>query len=42
MKKLAFLLLVGERYHDERPWFLPWSPNVSGAGRILQMLHAAK
>ena len=33
---------VGERYHDESPWFLPWSPNASGAGRILQMLHAAK
>lgn len=29
---------VGERYHDLDPWFFPWSPNASGAGRILQML----
>ena len=30
---------VGERFHDASPWYLPWSPNASGAGRILQMLH---
>lgn len=29
---------VGERYHDENPWYYPWSPNASGAGRILLML----
>lgn len=30
---------VGERYKDDDPWFLPWSPNCSGAGRIIQMLY---
>lgn len=29
---------VGERYRDDCPWFLPWSPNCSGSGRIVQML----
>jgi len=29
---------VGERYKDDDPWFLPWSPNCSGSGRIVQML----
>lgn len=29
---------VGERYKDDDPWFLPWSPNASGSGRIIQML----
>ena len=29
---------VGERFHDASPWYFPWSPNASGAGRILQML----
>ena len=29
---------VGERYHDANPWFYPWSPNASGAGRIVLML----
>ena len=29
---------VGERYKDDDPWFLPWSPNCSGAGRIIQMI----
>ena len=33
---------VGERFHDASPWYLPWSPNASGAGRILQMLHAGE
>ena len=33
---------VGERYHDANPWYLPWSPNASGAGRILQMLLDAR
>ena len=33
---------VGERYHESNPWYLPWSPNASGAGRILQMLRAEK
>ena len=31
-------LYVGERYRDDEPWFLPWSPNRSGSGRIVQML----
>ena len=31
-------LYVGERYRDDEPWFLPWSPNCSGSGRIIQML----
>ena len=29
---------VGERYHDSNPWYYPWSPNASGAGRIVFML----
>ena len=33
---------VGERYHEANPWYLPWSPNASGAGRILQMLQMEK
>ncbi len=32
--------MVGERFHDANPWFLPWSPNASGSGRILLMLDA--
>ena len=31
-------LYVGERYHDANVWFYPWSPNASGAGRIIMML----
>ena len=31
-------LYVGERYHDANPWFYPWSPNASGAGRIVLMI----
>lgn len=31
-------LYVGERYHDANVWFYPWSPNASGAGRIVMML----
>ena len=31
-------LYVGERYHDANAWFYPWSPNASGAGRIVMML----
>ena len=31
-------LYVGERYHDANPWYYPWSPNASGAGRIAMML----
>lgn len=30
--------LIGERYHDCDPWFFPWCPNASGAGRIVQMI----
>ena len=33
-------LYVGERYHDANPWYYPWSPNASGAGRIVMMLLA--
>ena len=29
---------VGERYHDATPWYYPWSPNASGAGRLVMML----
>lgn len=29
---------LGERYRDDNPWYLPWSPNASGSGRIIQML----
>ena len=29
---------VGERIHEQSPWFFPWSPNASGSGRILIML----
>lgn len=29
---------VGERIREESPWYFPWSPNASGAGRIVQML----
>ena len=34
---------LGERYRDDNPWYLPWSPNCSGSGRVIQMLleHAA-
>ena len=35
-------LCVGERYCDNDPWYLPWSPNASGSGRIIQMLLEAK
>ena len=28
---------VGERYCSSDPWFFPWSPNASGAGRIVLM-----
>lgn len=28
---------VGERYCSSNPWFYPWSPNASGAGRIVLM-----
>ena len=31
-------MYMGERYRDDEPWFLPWSPNCSGSGRIIQML----
>lgn len=31
-------MIVGERYRDDNPWYLPWSPNCSGSGRIIQML----
>ena len=31
-------LYVGERYHDANVWFYPWSPNASGAGRIIMMI----
>lgn len=34
--------LVGERYHDANPWYFPWNPNASGAGRMLQMLNDEK
>ena len=33
-------LYVGERYHDANPWYYPWSPNASGSGRIVMMLHS--
>ena len=33
---------VGERYRDDNPWFLPWSPNVSGSGRLILMMLEAK
>lgn len=29
---------VGERFCSVNPWYFPWSPNASGAGRIVQML----
>ncbi|MBR4653295.1 MAG: acetylxylan esterase [Kiritimatiellae bacterium] len=29
---------LGERYRDDNPWYLPWSPNCSGSGRVIQML----
>lgn len=32
--------LVGERIHDENKWFWPWSPNASGAARIVLMMLA--
>ena len=31
---------VGERYCSTNPWYFPWSPNASGAGRLVQMLLA--
>lgn len=30
--------LVGERIHEDNAWFFPWSPNASGAARIVRML----
>ena len=27
-----------ERYADNDPWYGPWSPNVSGNGRMILML----
>ena len=32
--------LVGERIHNENKWFWPWSPNASGAARIVLMMLA--
>lgn len=29
---------VGERIHDQTPWFFPWSPNASGSARLLKMI----
>jgi len=29
---------VGERISEVSPWYFPWSPNASGAARILKML----
>ena len=29
---------VGERIHEETPWYYPWSPNASGSARLLKML----
>ena len=29
---------VGERIHEDNPWYFPWSPNASGSARILKML----
>ncbi len=30
--------VIGERYQAADPWLYPWSPNASGAGRIVQMI----
>ena len=27
-----------ERFHEDNPWFVPWSPNASANGRLLSML----
>ena len=27
-----------ERFHEDNPWFIPWSPNASANGRLLTML----
>jgi hypothetical protein len=27
-----------ERFHENDPWFTPWSPNASGNGRLIIML----
>ena len=27
-----------ERFHEDNPWFVPWSPNASANGRLISML----
>lgn len=27
-----------ERFHEDQPWFVPWSPNASANGRLITML----
>lgn len=27
-----------ERFHEDNPWFIPWSPNASANGRMITML----
>lgn len=27
-----------ERFHEDNPWFIPWSPNASANGRLIAML----
>ena len=27
-----------ERFHEDNPWFIPWSPNASANGRLISML----
>ena len=31
-------LYIMERFADDDPWFVPWSPNASGNGRLISML----
>jgi hypothetical protein len=33
------LSIVTERFSPEMHWFLPWQPNGSGTGRVLQMIN---
>jgi hypothetical protein len=33
------LNVVTERFSPEMHWFLPWQPNGSGTGRVLQMIN---
>ena len=39
--RLKFFVSISymvERFHEDNPWFIPWSPNASANGRLITML----